>query len=223
MEKSKIYNVIILDKSGSMTSCRKLAVDSVNETLGAIRASSSRNENTDYYVTLVAFCGCGRNVIVDNKLITEVDNIGYEEYSPCCSTPLYDAIGFTVTSIHDLVSKEENSVASVTIITDGYENSSKEFGRNAIKALIDSYKSKGWMFAYIGADHDVESVAFSLSIDNCMRFEKGQQGFRNMTCAFNRSLSSWSDECSAIMAEQSVSKERKRSLMSKISERFFDK
>lgn len=42
---SKIYNVVILDKSGSMTSIRKQAVDSVNETFGCIR--SMRKKNTE--------------------------------------------------------------------------------------------------------------------------------------------------------------------------------
>jgi hypothetical protein len=81
-------------------------------------------------------------------------------------TPLYDAIGNTITKIHKLMENEENAIASVTIITDGYENASKEYSHKAIKSLIEAYKSEGWLFAYIGADHDVETVSYSLSIDN---------------------------------------------------------
>lgn len=222
MKKSKIYNVIILDKSGSMSSCSKLAVDSVNETLGAIRSSAKKNESVEYYVTLVAFCGCERNVIIDNRPIASVENISYDVYSPCCTTPLYDAIGFTVTRIHEMMRSDENSTASVTIITDGYENASKEYSRTAIKALIDSYKSEGWMFAYIGADHDVESVAFSLSIDNTMKFDKSRTGFGKMSSKLSSSLECWSDACCLVMSEPSPNVEEKKTRLRKISEKFFE-
>lgn len=37
--KTLVYNLVILDKSGSMESIRKEAIDGYNETLGAIRAA----------------------------------------------------------------------------------------------------------------------------------------------------------------------------------------
>ena len=78
-------------------------------------------------------------------------------------TPLYDAIGNTITAVHRMMENDRNAIASVTIITDGYENASKEYTHTAIRSLIEAYKSEGWLFAYIGADHDVEAVSFSLS------------------------------------------------------------
>jgi len=40
--------------------------------------------------------------------------------------------------------------------------------------LIDELKSRGWTFTYIGANHDVERVAFSLSISNTLKFEANE-------------------------------------------------
>lgn len=169
---SKIYNVVILDKSGSMTSIRKQAVDSVNETFGCIRSMRKKNVEQEQFVTLVAFCGCEQKVIYENTPIEKVNNITPSDYEPCCMTPLYDAIGNVCTRLHTTVKDDETASVAVTIITDGYENASREFSGKAIKALIEAYKQEGWMFAYIGADHDVESVAFNLSIDNTMTWEK---------------------------------------------------
>lgn len=42
----------------------------------------------------------------------------------------------------------------VTIVTDGYENASKEYTGSAIKALVAELKNKGWVFAYIGANQE---------------------------------------------------------------------
>ena len=69
----------------------------------------------------------------------------------------------------------------VTIITDGYENASLEYSGNAIKSLVETLKKEGWVFAYIGANHDVESVATNLSITNVMNFEATSVGTRTMS------------------------------------------
>lgn len=218
VKKSKIYNVIILDKSGSMSSIRKQAVDGVNETLGGIRSSAKSAPETEQYVTLVAFCGCELKTIIDTQKIDNVKNITQEQYVPCCMTPLYDAVGSTITKLHKLMEDTPASAASVTIITDGYENASREFSFKAVKALIEAYKSEGWLFAYIGADHDVESVAYSLSIDNALRFDKSDEGVHRMTERSNASRARWSERVSFCLRESLASPTTNAQLSSKLSE-----
>lgn len=184
---NKIYNVVILDKSGSMFSVRTQAVGAVNETFGCIRSLRKKNAEQEQLVTLVAFCGCEQNVIYENAPIEQVTNITEKDYHPCCRTPLYDTIGSVCTRLHTVVKDDPTASVAVTVITDGYENASREFSGKAVKALIEAYKSEGWMFAYIGADHDVKSVAFDLSIDNHMAFEKSERGFKSMTRRLNAS------------------------------------
>ncbi|MBQ0070194.1 MAG: VWA domain-containing protein [Bacteroidales bacterium] len=223
MEKAKIYNVIILDKSGSMSSIRKEAVDSVNETLGAIRSVAKKNPECKQYVSVVAFCGCELKNFYTNTIIDEVKNIDANDYTPCCTTPLYDAVGCTITKLHSVMNQEENVTASVTIITDGYENASKEFSGRAVKALIEAYKNEGWMFAYIGADHDVEAVAFSLSIDNTLQFEKTAAGINAMASEFRNAYSSWSEEVGESLCDDTMSKSNKFSLLRAKGRGFFKK
>ena len=72
--KTKIYNLVILDKSGSMQSIRKEAVDGFNETLGSIKATQLKLLDTqEHYVSLAAFCGCGIDMIYDMTPIKDAD------------------------------------------------------------------------------------------------------------------------------------------------------
>lgn len=215
---SKIYNVVILDKSGSMTSIRKQAVDSVNETFGCIRSMRKKNAEQEQFVTLVAFCGCEQKVIYENTPIEKVSDITLADYEPCCMTPLYDAIGNVCTRLHTTVKDDESASVAVTIITDGYENASREFSAKAIKALIEAYKQEGWMFAYIGADHDVESVAFNLSIDNTMTWEKTEEGTEKMAKIVNESRMKWADNVHYCMAP---TPEERAEMKRRISKNFF--
>ena len=189
-KRTTIYNVIILDKSGSMSSITKQAIDGVNETLAAIRSSQHKDPELDNRVTLVAFCGCETKRLYDMTPIADVRDITKDDYIPCCLTPLYDAVGNTITRVHKAIRDQLVAVA-VTIITDGYENDSKEFTGQAIKRLIDQYKEEGWMFAYIGAEHDVEAVAKQLSIDNFMEFDKTPEGTKKMFSHERNSKRRW--------------------------------
>ena len=189
--KTKVFNVIVLDKSGSMSSITRQAIDGVNETIGSIKSAQEKNPDQEHIVTLVAFCGCELKTIYDNTPVAEVKTLTDRDYRPCCMTPLYDAIGTTISRVHALKSQVPESLALVTIITDGYENASHEYSHAAIRALIESYKEQGWQFTYIGADHDVESVSYSLSIDHHLEFDKTAAGTHAMFAKVRKSRDRW--------------------------------
>ena len=205
-----VYNVIILDKSGSMSSIARQAIDGVNETIGSIKSAQEKNPDQKHIVTLVAFCGCEMKTIYDNVPVAEASPLTDKDYSPCCMTPLYDAVGSTITRVHALKGNDDNSLALVTVITDGYENASREFSLTALKSLIDSYKDQGWQFTYIGADHEVEQVAFSLHIDHCLQFDKSEEGTQTMFAKERRSRLRWMERMEDVMAQPCVSNEERR-------------
>ena len=221
--RSKVFNVIILDKSGSMTSIAKQAIDGVNETIASIRRSQEKHPEQENLLTLVAFCGCEIKKIYEQCPIDEVKPITSNDYKPCCMTPLYDAIGNTITAVHRLMESETNAIASVTIITDGYENASKEFTHKAIRSLIEAYKSEGWLFAYIGAEHDVEAVAFNLSIDNRLAFNKNEEGMKKMFCCLQESRDSYINDVAPAMYSSELDEEQKRQILRQRSKSFFRK
>ena len=165
----KLYNLIILDRSGSMSSIINPTIAGVNETLSTIRMAHQKTD-IQQSVTLVSFCGCSTTAFCDNVNISEVKEFTRKDYQQCFNTPLYDAIGEAVTKLKAQVAKEEDAAVSVTIITDGYENSSRKWNRHSIKALIELLKAEGWLFAFIGANQDVDQVGDALSIDNRLAF-----------------------------------------------------
>ena len=166
--KTRIFNLIIIDESGSMQSIKKAAIDSVNETIQTIRSAQKKHEDQEHYVSLVTFNDDVKTVY-ECVPVDEVKELTAETYQPDCCTALYDAMGISLNALRKKVAEDDKVL--VTVVTDGYENASKEYSGKAIKALVDELKSKGWVFAYIGANQDVEAVAATISITNVMQFD----------------------------------------------------
>jgi len=181
--KTQVFNVIILDRSGSMESIRRAAVDGFNETLAGIKKAQEKFADTqEHYVSLVTFCSCETKHVFDKTPVGETHPLTMEEYQPCCCTPLYDAMGFTLTTMKGYVENIEDAVVVVTIITDGMENDSKEYTGKAIKSLVESLRSEGWTFTYMGANQNSVEVAMKMSIRNSRNFDYSNEGTRATMC-----------------------------------------
>ena len=171
--KTRIFNLIIIDESGSMQSIKKAAIDSVNETIQTIRSAQKKHEDQEHYVSLVTF-NDDVKTIYECEPVDEVKELTAETYKPDCCTALYDAMGISLNALRKKVAEDDKVL--VTVVTDGYENASKEYSGKAIKALVDELKEKNWIFAYIGANQDVEAVAATISITNVLNFEATSVG-----------------------------------------------
>ena len=181
--KTRIFNLVIIDESGSMQSIKRQAIDSVNETFQTIRSAQTKHEDQEHYVSLVTFNDYV-NIVYNCVPIEEVENFTSENYNPDCLPALYDAMGRALYALRRKVADVDRVL--VTIVTDGLENASKEYNSLGINSLVSELKSKGWVFAYIGANHDVERVATKISISNTMSFEATREG----TACMNSRLSS---------------------------------
>ncbi len=179
-KKTQVYNLIILDKSGSMGSIANAAISGFNETVGGIRSAQERFKDTqEHFVSLMIFCDCAKTMVYDMVPVAEVKELTSKEYRPCCCTPLYDAMGISINALYNAIKDKEDATAVVTIITDGLENASKEYNGKAIKALVERMKDEeGWNFAYIGTNQNVEATSASLSIDHHMSFVDDEEGMR---------------------------------------------
>ena len=176
--KKRIFNLIIIDESGSMICIKKEAIDSVNETIQTIRAAQEEHADQEHFVTLVTFNDKVKSVY-NCVPVAEVKELTDESYQPNCCTALYDAMGMSLTALRESVAK--NDAVLVTVVTDGEENASKEYNHKSIKSLVEELKAKGWVFAYIGANQDVEAVAATISITNVLNWEASSVGTAEMS------------------------------------------
>ena len=180
--KAHIFNLIIVDESGSMSHLRQVTVGGINETIGTIKkAQDDFVDKQQHYLTLVTFDERPGMPPIRTHLnevpIGEVN--GFNDYEPYGCTPLYDAMGESLTRLHERIKDDENATGVVTVITDGLENASRKWSGEALRKLIEQLKEEGWSFSYMGSCHDVMSVTMQLSIDHVMEFDHDVIGASN--------------------------------------------
>lgn len=156
-------------------------LDGANETIQTIKSNQAAHPEQRQFLTFVSFSSIGSEkfrVAIDNKPIDEVKDLTEDDYRPIGGTPLWDAMGYSLTKLEASVTDED--LVLVTIITDGYENSSREYDEDSIKALVERLSYKDWAFAYIGANQDAVAVAKAIGIDNALNFSPDEEGIREM-------------------------------------------
>ena len=166
--KIKIYNLIVLDKSGSMGTVKDVTISGLNEQLQSIRKSQEDFPDQEQIISFATF-----NDNVDcstkwNKPISEVEDFTTEDYSPNGMTALNDAIGISINKLKEEIKDELTSrtaTVMVSIFTDGWENKSREFTTAQTKELVEEIKQGGmWTVTFIGCGDDVFNVASGYGI-----------------------------------------------------------
>ena len=182
-----IHNLLILDESGSMHSIFHQALTGANETIQSIRAAQEQYADQDHRFTFVTFNTVAPNIktVIDDAPIGEVKDLTEADYRPNACTPLYDAMGMTITALEQKV--KEGDRVLVTVITDGLENASREYSGKAVKEMVGRLREKGWTFVYIGANQDAIEVAKSLDILNSLNFCADAAGTQAMFQRHHRS------------------------------------
>ena len=225
--KTRVYNIIILDKSGSMSSIRKEAIDGCNETIGSIRAAQKRHHDTqEHYISLAAFCGCGIDMIYDKTPIDEAQELTWDKYNPCCMTPLFDAIGNTVKRMETYtksIAEFVDTAVLVTIITDGYENASREWNASGIKKLIEVCKQEGWMFSFIGAGEDVVKTATHISITNTVLWEQTSEGTKDIFDNENKARDRFFDSMAMSYCREADTPSERKKIKMMLAKKYYDK
>ena len=190
--KQKIYNLIILDASGSMYSIRNEAIAGVVETIQTIRTAQGENAEQEQLLSLVVFNSKRIATVYDRMPITKVPDFNEQDYQPTDCTPLYDAMGNSIANLQRYIDENDNVLA--TIITDGYENASREWNHQRIFQLVEDLKKKNWLFTYIGANQDALAVARDMGIDQSMNFMSSVEGTKAMFMKEKRSRKSFYDK-----------------------------
>jgi Mg-chelatase subunit ChlD len=147
---------IVLDRSGSM-------VNQWSESLGAVNGYVQKlvEDKTQGTITVVAFDNVNPYEVLRDKVnLAEYTNLTTAEVSPRGMTPLYDATGKAI--LNALSDNAEKTL--LLIMTDGHENSSREFNQTAVKTLIKEVEGKGWEVVFLGANFDASTYTQTLGM-----------------------------------------------------------
>lgn len=163
MNKNLTEMVFILDRSGSMSHLEADTIGGYNSLI-----EKQREEQGEAAVTTVLFDD-KYEMLHDHADIKKVDLITGREYYARGMTALLDAIGKTINHVgnrHKFAPDSEIPTKTmVIIITDGFENASREFSRQDIKSMIERQKEEyGWEFLFLGANIDAVTTARSYGI-----------------------------------------------------------
>lgn len=178
--KQQVHNLIILDESGSMESIKPTIINGFNELVQSIKEIQIKFPEQEHYISIISFNGFGTKIMHFIDPVSMLNTIDSSNYKPESMTPFFDALGFILSKLKQHLATQTNYNVLVTILTDGEENDSKEYSGLVIKNKIDELSQENWTFTYIGTDHDVEKMAFNLSIKNSKTFAKNKAGIYSM-------------------------------------------
>jgi Uncharacterized protein containing a von Willebrand factor type A (vWA) domain len=138
---------LLLDRSGSMA-------NGWEETLGAVNGYIEKLED-DVNVYFAAFDSAGMfgSANLDLQVLRESTAKDYKkvtsnDVTPRGGTPLYDAVG----KVADKMIEDDPARAVLVIMTDGEENTSREYNRDAVLGKLKILENKDWPTVYLGSD-----------------------------------------------------------------------
>lgn len=177
MKTEKTYYQLIVDQSGSMTSCVDNTINGFNEQVLKIREIEETYPNQEITMGLTLFSSKPEIISMDVRPADMV-LLSHQTYRPAGFTALLDAIGITVQQLENEWLRSRDvmpATAVVVIITDGHENSSSIFQLESIRSMISRLEDTGkWTFSFLGATLDAIHIAHRMNIkeQNSMRFDK---------------------------------------------------
>ena len=173
-ERSILIN-FVLDKSGSMDSIREATISGFNEF-----KNDQSDEEGQAFFTLTLF-DTDFTTVCQAVPVREVPDLDGTTYVPDGMTALYDAIGHTMRITDDFVAANHPDQVVFVIMTDGYENASREFDRDRIfKMIQDRQRDAEYEFIYLGANQDSYHAGEAMGVrgGRMMDYAASPQGSR---------------------------------------------
>jgi hypothetical protein len=164
----------LLDRSGSMEAVK-------SDTEGGFNAfiEAQRSEPGEARVTLAQF-DTEYDVVYTDRPLADVPRLTLQ---PRGGTALYDALGRLITDVGaELAAVDEAQrpgTVIVVVLTDGHENSSREWTHAAVTAAIKRQETDyAWDFIFLGANMDAVAVGTALGFapDKSMTWDTANGG-----------------------------------------------
>lgn len=176
MKKNVTELVFILDRSGSMRGLESDTIGGFNSMI-----HKQKKEEGEAVVTTVLFDN-HYELLHDRIPLESISDMTEKEYYVRGCTALLDAMGMTIQKIRNvqLRTKESERAEKVifVIITDGMENSSREYSAGQVKQMVEEQKKEGWEFLFLGANIDAvhEAARFGIQEDRAVTYCNDSKG-----------------------------------------------
>lgn len=184
-KKGKTETILIIDRSGSMSSIKGDMEGGLNAFIEDQKKVEGEN-----YVTYYQFDDEFEKVFE----LKSIEKVGSIKINPRGMTALVDAVGRgvneTISRIERTTESEKPEAVLVYIITDGYENASREYTNDKVKALIKKAEDDyGFKFMFLGADIDSFSVGGNWGLDSSkvMNYTKSASGTTGLSATMSKS------------------------------------
>lgn len=178
---------LILDRSGSMEGRQADVIGGVNRFLAEQKALPDPAS-----IAMVRFDTGGIERFREMVDLKECKPLLAEEYVPRGGTPLLDAVGVTLAKLDEDWKAVSAERAILIIVTDGHENSSREYTKAQIKNMIESREKSGkWAVMYFGANVDAfaEGGGMGVAAHNTAGYANTQQGTHALYATMSASVS----------------------------------
>lgn len=181
MKKNYIQIALIMDRSGSMRDVWKDAVGGFNS---FIQQQKQLLNDKDVKISVIVF-DQEYDLIIDSKDLQSFEQVDFSKYYPRGMTSLLDAIGITTNRLGTrfaIMNQEDRpEKIIITVMTDGGQNSSKEFNSQQIKDMISEQQSKyNWSYIFLSSDLsavDEAQRSYGFSPNLCFAHASDSSGY----------------------------------------------
>jgi uncharacterized protein YegL len=174
---------LVVDRSGSMATIQKDSEGGINYFI-----EHQKSQPGEAIFSLIQFDTEYDWVIKGEN----IKNVTHYQLFPRGLTALLDAVGRAILEtgnrLNKMNEKDRPGLVIIVIVTDGKENSSKEFTKEKIKEMIthqqEIYK---WQFTFLGANQDAFDEAGSIGINNAAicNFDPSKTSFAHAAYSAN--------------------------------------
>ncbi len=165
MPKTNVLVNFIQDRSGSMSSVWAETLSGFKTFVEDLQQKGKEGD-IEYLFSLTVF-----DTVIDMPLvgvpIADVNVDKLKAYPPRGATALFDAVGSTLDAIDKNATAKSAEKIICVIVTDGFNNSSREWTKDALnQAISDRLDLGNWTFTYLGTQPETwdESMSIGLSM-----------------------------------------------------------
>jgi len=184
MKKGLTEIIFVVDRSGSMESIRTDMIGGFNAFL-----KEQRKVPTECKVSFYQFDTTPPipEKVYERVNLKEVKDLTLDTFVPRGGTPLLDAVANVIRSTGERLKNTDESERPekvlVVCITDGEENSSREWNGEQVKQMIEHQEQNyKWEFVYLGANQNAwaTGTAFGFKGSSTLGYVASKGGVDNM-------------------------------------------